>query len=178
LGLSIIHGIVKQSGGEIWVYSEPDSGTTVKVYLPRVFEEADAWKRSQAGSGMPRGSETILVVEDEKPVQKMVRGILTRLGYTVLEAGEGQQALEVCGSHRAPIDLMVTDVVMPGMAGPDLARAVKILRPETKIIFMSGYTENSMLQHELIDPETNFLQKPFTPEEFAQRVRHVLDRTE
>src|SRR5262249_31945889 len=158
LGLSIIHGIVKQSGGEIWVYSEPGNGTTFKVYLPRVFEEADSGKRHRAGSAMPGGDETILVVEDEKSVQKMVKGILTRLGYSVLEADEGKQALELCGSYAAPIHLMVTDVVMPGMAGPDLARAVKILRPETKIIFMSGYTESSMLRHELIEPEANFLQ--------------------
>jgi CheY-like chemotaxis protein len=178
LGLSIIHGIVKQSGGEIRVYSEPGKGSTFKIYLPRVFEEVDSWKRPSTGSAMPRGNETVLVVEDEKPVQKMVRGILTRLGYSVLEAGEGQEALELCGSHTAPIHLMVTDVVMPGMAGPDLARAVKILRPETKIVFMSGYTENSMLQHELIEPDANFLQKPFTPEEFAQRIRDVLDRPE
>jgi two-component system, cell cycle sensor histidine kinase and response regulator CckA len=178
LGLPIIHGIVKQSGGEIWVYSEPGSGTTVKIYLPRVFEPTDSWKHTHAGSAMSGGHETILVVEDEKAVQKMVRGILTRLGYNVLEAGDGQQALELCGSHAAPIHLMVTDVVMPGIAGPDLARAVKILRPETRIIFMSGYTENSMLQHDPIEPEANFLQKPFTPEEFAQIIRDVLDRTE
>jgi PAS domain S-box-containing protein len=175
LGLSIIHGIVKQSGGEIWVYSEPGKGSTFKIYLPRIFEQADAWRRVRTGSPMPHGTETILVVEDEEPVKKMVRGILARLGYSVLEASEGQQALQICGSYADPIHLMVTDVVMPGMAGPDLARAVKILRPETRIIFMSGYTENSMLQHELIEPEANFLQKPFAPEEFAGRVREVLD---
>jgi PAS domain S-box-containing protein len=176
LGLSIIHGIVKQSGGDIWVYSEPGNGTTVKVYLPRVSASADPWKPAVTGSVMPRGSETILVVEDEKSVKKMVKDILTRLGYEVLAAEGGDVALELCGSHTDPIHLLVTDVVMPGMAGPDLARAVKILRPETKVIFMSGYTDNSVLQHDLIEPEANFLQKPFTPEEFAQRVREVLDR--
>jgi PAS domain S-box-containing protein len=176
LGLSIIHGIVKQSGGEIWVYSEPGSGSTFKIYLPRVFAEADSWRRARTGLPMPHGSETILIVEDELPVKKMVRGILAKLGYNVLEAANGQQALELCGSYAAPIQLMVTDVVMPGMAGPDLARAVKILRPETRIMFMSGYTENIMLHHELIEPDANFLQKPFAPEEFAQRVREVLDK--
>jgi PAS domain S-box-containing protein len=176
LGLSIIHGIVKQSGGEIWVYSEPGEGSTFKIYLPRVFQEADSWRRVRTGVPMPRGSETVLVVEDEEPVKRMVRGILSRLGYRVLEAADGQQALQLCGSYSEPIHLMVTDVVMPGMAGPDLARAVKILRPETSIIFMSGYTENSMLQHDLIEPDANFLQKPFAPEEFAERVRQVLDR--
>ena len=178
LGLSIIHGIVKQSGGEIWLYSEPGSGTTFKIYLPRVFETADSWKRAETGSVMPRGSETVLLVEDENSVKKMVREILSKLGYAVLVAGDGQAALEVCGSHPQPIHLMVTDVVMPGIAGPDLARAVRILRPETRIMFMSGYTENSMLAHELIEPEANFLQKPFTPEEFARRVREVLNRDE
>jgi len=176
LGLSIIHGIVKQSGGEVWVYSEPGNGTTFKIYLPRVSDAADSWQRAATGSVMPRGSETILVVEDENSVKKMVREILTKLGYTVLVAGEGHSALELCSAHPRPIQLMVTDVVMPGIAGPDLARAVKILRPETKVIFMSGYTENSMLAHELIEPEANFLQKPFTPEEFARKVREVLDR--
>ena len=176
LGLSIIHGIVKQSGGEIWLYSEPGSGTTFKIYLPRVFESAESWRRAETGAVMPRGSETVLLVEDENSVKKMVREILMKLGYTVLVAGDGQSALELCGAHKEPIDLMVTDVVMPGMAGPDLARAVRILRPETRVIFMSGYTENSMLAHELIEPDANFLQKPFTPEAFAQKVREVLDR--
>ena len=176
LGLSIIHGIVKQSGGEIWVYSEPGKGSTFKIYLPRVFEEAEAWRHAPTGLPMPRGGETVLVVEDEAPVKKMVRGILARLGYAVLEAENGNKALELCGSFPEPIHLMVTDVVMPGMAGPDLARAVRILRPETRIMFMSGYTEYSMLQHELIEPDADFLQKPFAPEEFAQRVRAVLDR--
>jgi two-component system cell cycle sensor histidine kinase/response regulator CckA len=175
LGLSIIHGIVKQSGGEIWVYSEPGKGSTFKIYLPRVFEEAEVWRPVRSGEPMPHGTETILIVEDELAVKKMVRGILARLGYAVLEAANGQEALDICGSCVDPIHLMVTDVVMPGMAGPDLARAVKILRPETRIIFMSGYTESSMLHHELIEPDANFLQKPFTPEAFAQRVRGVLD---
>jgi CheY-like chemotaxis protein len=176
LGLSIIHGIVKQSGGEISVESEPGKGSRFEIYLPRVFEQAELGRRARTGLPMPRGAETILVVEDEAPVRKMVRGILSRLGYAVLEAADGQHALDLCGSHSNPIDLMVTDVVMPGMAGPDLARAVKILRPETRIIFMSGYTESAMLQHELIEPDSNFLQKPFAPEEFALRVREVLDR--
>jgi CheY-like chemotaxis protein len=124
---------------------------------------------------MPHGSETVLLVEDESSVKRMVREILAKLGYTVLDAGDGQSALDVCGAQQAPIHLLVTDVVMPGMTGPDLARAVKILRPETKVIFMSGYTENSVLANDLIEPDANFLQKPFTPEEFAQRVRAVLD---
>jgi PAS domain S-box-containing protein len=176
LGLSIIHGLVKQSGGDIWVSSELGRGSEFKIYLPRIFENAEALHPPAEGLPMPSGTETILVVEDEDPVRKLVSGILTRCGYRVLQASNGNRALELCNSMHEPIHLMVTDVVMPGMAGPDLARAVKILRPETRIIFMSGYTENSVLQHDLIDPDTNFLQKPFTPEVFAQRVREALDR--
>jgi two-component system cell cycle sensor histidine kinase/response regulator CckA len=176
LGLSIIHGIVKQNGGEIWVYTEPGQGTTFKIYLPRVQEPAEPWRTAQSRSALPHGSETVLVVEDEAAVAKMLREILSRLGYTVLEAADGQKALELCGAHAKAIHILLTDVVMPGMAGPDLARAVRILRPETRIIFMSGYTDNSVLHQELLDPDAEFLQKPFTPEEVAQRIRSVLDR--
>jgi PAS domain S-box-containing protein len=175
LGLSIIHGIVKQAGGEIWVYSEPGKGTTFKIYLPRAWETAAPWSPPEAGSTMPCGAETILVVEDEVAVRKMVREILVKLGYRVLEASDGQTALELCGATSEPIHLMVTDVVMPGMAGPDLARAVKILRPEAKLIFMSGYTQHSPLHQDVFEPGAHFLQKPFTPEQFAQYVREVLD---
>ena len=160
LGLSIIHGIVKQSGGEIWVYSEPEKGTTIKVYLPRVACEQAAAK-PQAREEIPRGSETVLLVEDETPVRKLVSTMLRRQGYTVLAAGDGSEAIGICNSHEGRIHVLVTDVVMPGMAGPDLAHAVGLLRPNLKVLFMSGYTDRAAVRHKMIEADANFLQKPF-----------------
>jgi CheY-like chemotaxis protein len=168
LGLSIIHGIVKQSGGEIWVHSEPGKGTIVKVYLPRVPLEQEAARTPYAQSDLRSGAETILLVEDEIRVCKLVRTMLGKLGYTVLTAANGAEAMHICNSYEGRIHLLMTDVVTPGMAGPDLAHAVGLLRPHIKVLFTSAYTERGIVGHD-------FLQKPFTPELLAGRLREILD---
>ncbi|MBP1714162.1 MAG: multi-sensor hybrid histidine kinase [Deltaproteobacteria bacterium] len=175
LGLSTVYGAVKQSGGEIWVYSEPGLGTTVKIYLPLVDEPLEAGKRKTAGERMPTGQETILVVEDEDEVRKLAVSILSRQGYKVLEASHGGDALLMMENNREPIQLLLTDVVMPGINGPDFARRMKFVYPELKVLYMSGYADNVIFQHGILDQAMAFLQKPFTVERLAGKVREVLD---
>ena len=175
LGLSTVYGIIKQSGGNIWVYSEVGEGTTFKIYLPRVDEVGEVNEaQGRAPAEMPVGCETVLLVEDEALVRQMARQILQMNGYQVLEAHGGEEALLVCERHRGRIDLMVTDVVMPQMGGRDLAEQLQSLRPETRVLYISGYTDDAIVHHGVLDPGTPFLEKPFTPNALACKVREVL----
>jgi two-component system, cell cycle sensor histidine kinase and response regulator CckA len=174
LGLSTVFGIVKQGGGNIFVYSEVGVGTSVKIYLPRVDAPAESTRASRPAA-TPCGTETILLVEDEEPVRAVAREILRRHGYAVLEACNGGEALLLCEHHAGPIDLLLSDVVMPGMTGTELARRVVPLRPDIKVICMSGYTGDAAVRNGVAHPSIAFLQKPFTVEGLTKKVREVLD---
>ncbi len=174
LGLSMIFGIVQQRGGHIWVYSELGKGTTFKVYLPRVDAAVEAVRAPAAPSSL-RGTETILLVEDEEQVRAVLLSSLRRQGYQVLVAQNAEQALLLSEKHSGKIDLLLTDVVMPQMSGPELAKRVKIVRPETKILCVSGYTDDSVVRHGALEPGMAFLQKPLTPGALARKVREVLE---
>jgi PAS domain S-box-containing protein len=175
LGLSIVYGIVKQSGGHVWVYSEPGRGTTMKVYFPRVLEKTETVPRVRPVAASSSGSETILVVEDEDAVRSMVCQILSSKGYHVLQARNGEDALDVSGHFQGPIHLLLTDVVMPGMSGNELAERLETLYRKLKSLYMSGYTDNAIVHNGVLNAGTFFLQKPFTPEALVQKVREVLD---
>jgi two-component system cell cycle sensor histidine kinase/response regulator CckA len=175
LGLSMVYGIVKQSGGWIWVYSEPGHGTTVKVYLPRVEPPLTEVEERPAEIESPRGGETILVVEDEEAVRKLTCHILRKYGYDVIETANGGEALLTCERHVLPIPLLLTDVVMPRMSGPALAARLRQLHPEMKVLYTSGYTDAAVVDRGLLDQSVSFLQKPFTPSELGRKVREVLD---
>jgi signal transduction histidine kinase/ActR/RegA family two-component response regulator len=175
LGLSTVYGIVKQSGGYVWVYSEPGQGTTFKVYLPRVEQAADALN-VPAASEPVRGSETVLLVEDDELVRGLALDVLELSGYTVLEAPHGGEAILLCERHAGTIDLMVSDVVMPHLSGRQLLDRVRPLRPEMKVLFMSGYTAGAIEDRGVLSPGTNFIQKPFSPDDFTRKVREVLDQ--
>jgi nitrogen-specific signal transduction histidine kinase len=176
LGLATVYGIVKQSGGFIWLYSEPGHGTTFKIYLPRVEGAADALAPPVGTAEVPRGTETVLIVEDEEAVRALAKTALTRKGYRVLEAANGGEALLRCESEQAPIHLLVTDVVMPGLGGADLAQRLAPLRPDMKVLFISGYADRAAARHGTIQPGAAYLEKPFSLEALARKVREVLDR--
>jgi PAS domain S-box-containing protein len=177
LGLATVYGIVKQSGGFIWVYSEPGQGATFKIYLPRVEQLAHApVAATPAPAPVRGGTETVLVAEDEAPVRAVAREVLERLGYRVLEAPSAEAALDVVQRHSGVIHLLLTDVVMPGMSGRDLARRLAALRPETRVIYMSGYTADAITRHGMLEPGLVYVQKPFTADTIARTVRDVLDR--
>jgi len=175
LGLSTVYGIVKQSGGYIWVYSERGQGTTFKIYLPRVVAPADSVPPVTHWSALPQGTETALLVEDEPEVRWLVRDMLQRLGYTVLEARHGIEAQVLSIQHQGPIHLLITDVVMPQMSGREIAERLTSEHPETKVLYMSGYTDDAVVRHGVLTADIAFLQKPFTPEALARKVREVLD---
>jgi PAS domain S-box-containing protein len=177
LGLATVYGIVKQNHGFVWVYSEPGLGTTFKIYLPCVPDRPGTFDISDHISGdVMGGSETVLLVEDEEALRKAAAEFLTLRGYTVLEAKDGVDALSVSKNHGAKIDLAVTDVVMPHMSGGQLAKELETIRPETRVLFVSGYAGQTVADHEVVDVENNFLQKPFSLTELASNVRRVLDR--
>jgi CheY-like chemotaxis protein len=175
LGLATVHGIVNQSGGHIWVYSEPDYGATFKIYLPRVESTTELPKPAGAGQARtPHGSETILLVEDEAPMREMAGRVLRGQGYQVLEANNGASALHISAHHQAAIHLLLTDLIMPGgFNGRQLAEQLTSQRPALKVLYMSGYTDNVVLYHGVM-PDLAFLQKPFTPAVLARKVWEVL----
>lgn len=178
LGLSTVYGIVKQSGGHIHVYSEPGLGTTFKIYFPKVEEEEDSLQPEQDGIPLFKGSETILLVEDEPAVRELAARILRDRGYLVYEAPDGQETLKMVHNHPdRKIHLLLTDVVMPGMSGRVVADRLKHSMPGMKVLFISGYTDNAIVHHGVLDKGVNFIQKPFTPETLARKVREVLDRS-
>jgi len=175
LGLAMVYGIVKQSGGNIGVYSEPGQGTTFKIYLPMIDEPIDGSPESSPPSYPSYGKETVLVVEDEEGVRTLVRDILEQSGYTVLETSHGAQAIETSERHPGPIHLFLTDVVMPEMSGRELVQRLGVLRPASKVLFMSGYTANAVMHRGALESETEFLQKPFTAATLTRKVREILD---
>jgi PAS domain S-box-containing protein len=175
LGLSTVYGIVKQSGGNIWVYSEVGKGTSFKIYLPRVDEAAQEYKRNHEVEEFLYGTETILLAEDDNLVRRLVRAALEGYGYRVLEAEDGSAALSVSEQHEEMVHLLLTDVVMPRMSGRELADRLAQSRPETKVLYMSGYTDESIVYHGVIDAQTPFIQKPFEAEALARKIRDLLD---
>jgi PAS domain S-box-containing protein len=176
LGLATVYGIIKQSGGHVWVYSEVGHGTTFKIFLPRVTRDgAPAPEREGATREAVGGTETVLLVEDEDGVRKLACESLRRRGYRVLEAAGSLEALEVCRGAEGPIHLLVTDVVMPRMSGRELAERVSFLRPGIRVLYMSGYTQDAIIHRGVLNEETEFLEKPFTPDALARKVRKVLD---
>lgn len=174
LGLATVYGVVKQSGGYIWVYSEVGHGTTFKIYLPRVVAEVDRTAPDTDSRDLARGTETILFVEDEHSVRELVREYLCGNGYTVLEAPDGTEALKVTSAHDGPLHMLITDVVMPHLSGPELAAKIGALRPGVKVLFVSGYTDDTVFRHGVLEGGVAYLQKPFNLKALAQKIREVL----
>ena len=177
LGLSTVYGIVKQSDGDIWVYTEPGKGSTFKIYLPRVDDPLQQPRTRVSGDELLRGSETILLVEDEEEVRKLAVRVLERQGYKVLAARDGDEALILCEQHQGPIHLMLTDVVMPGMDGHEVAKRLESFHPEMKVLYMSGYTDDAIVLHGVLVEGVNYIQKPFTVDALTKKVREVLKQS-
>jgi PAS domain S-box-containing protein len=175
LGLSTVYGIVKQSGGNIWVYSELNRGTTFKVYLPQIETTAPEASRAEMEIAIPSGSETILLVEDEDVVRGLATQILEQAGYKVIAAARGDEAVRICRDSDEQIDLLLTDVVMPQTSGKEVADQLSQLMPGLKVLFMSGYTDEAIVHHGVLDSNIEFIQKPFTPAALATKIREVLD---
>ncbi len=175
LGLATVYGVVKQSGGFIWVYSEVNHGSTFKIYLPQVNADLERGAPEKTSRGAHPGTETILFVEDEDSVRELVRDYLGKSGYRVLEAADGIQALEIAAAHRGAIHILVTDVVMPRLSGRELVSRITAARPELKILYISGYTDDSIFRHGVLEGGVAFLQKPFNLKDLAQKIRQVLD---
>jgi len=178
LGLCTIHGIVKQSGGSIEVYSEVGVGTAFKIYFPQAEGKAALSHVRLTPVRKPTGSEVILLVENEEAVRELLREILERSGYFVIPTGHGVEALEVAGAYQGSIDLLVSDVIMPNMGGPELVKHLVQTRPAIKVLLISGYTDNAVLHGGLVESDVQFLQKPFSPSELEQKVRMILDAPE
>jgi two-component system cell cycle sensor histidine kinase/response regulator CckA len=174
LGLATVYGIVKQSGGYVWVYSEIGRGTTFKIYLPSVEEEVAPREIRQAVASLPRGTETVLLVEDEEGVRELAKEYLESCGYKVLVAQNGQAAIDLVSKHSGPIDLIMTDIVMPGLSGSDLAKKVQSLRPDIRVVYMSGYTDQAIIHHGILSSDVLLLQKPFTMSTLAHKLREAL----
>ena len=173
LGLATVYAIAKQVGGFVWVDSTPGAGTSFRVYFPSIDAPPSAVERNSAAE-LPRGTETVLLVEDATAVRTVIRQVLERLGYTVLDAADGQLALEVAARHHGPIDLVVTDIVMPALGGRELAERLRRVRPDIRILYTSGYTDDAVVRSGVLDAQFVFMQKPFTPEILASKVREAL----
>jgi PAS domain S-box-containing protein len=176
LGLATVYGIVKQSGGDVWVYSEVGRGTCFKIYFPRVDEGPDRASKGAPQGRPTAGRETVLLAEDSDVVRRLLHEILTAQGYTLLEARHGAEALQMSRGYPGKIDLLVTDMVMPQMSGRELAHHLAPERPDMKILYMSGYTEEAIARDGVLDPGTAFLEKPFTPASISRKVRELLDQ--
>jgi PAS domain S-box-containing protein len=174
LGLATVYGVVKQSGGYIWVYSEVGCGSTFKIYLPEVTEEVEAPAIELETRGSSAGTETVLFVEDELSVRELVRDYLAGVGYRVLDAGDGIEALEAAKAHKGPIHILITDVVMPRLSGRDLATKLSSERPDTRVLFISGYTDDTIVRHGVLEGGVAFLQKPFNLKALAEKIREVM----
>lgn len=175
LGLSTVYGIIKQSNGKISVYSEPEQGTTFKIYLPALGEKLVAKIAQQTAQKPMKGTETILAVEDNNLVRELISKSLKHYKYLVLKADHPDEAIKICSSYKGHIHLMVTDIVMPKMSGKELVEQVSPLRPDMKILYTSGFTDSAIVHHGILDSDIAFLQKPFTPDELARKIREILD---
>jgi PAS domain S-box-containing protein len=175
LGLATVYGIVKQSGGHIWVYSEPNHGTMFKIYFPQAVEANGVQVKTDELDQSPRGTETVLLAEDEDLVMNLATRVLREKGYSVIKASNGEEALQIAHTYKGKIDLLLTDVVMPRISGRALANKIGLVRPDIKILFISGYTGDAIAHRGILEPGTAFLEKPFTPASLALKVREVLD---
>lgn len=175
LGLSTVYGIVKQSNGNVWVYSELGKGTAFKIYLPQFEEPNSVSLEPQPAASFSWGSETILIVEDEDMVRSLSREVLESCGYTVIVASNGVEALTVCEQHKDQIHLLITDIVMPQMGGRELAEKLSVAYPKVRVLFTSGYTDDAIVRHGIIEDDANFIQKPFNLDDLARKVRELLD---
>jgi CheY-like chemotaxis protein len=176
LGLATVYGIVKQSGGWIWVYTEPGLGTVFKIYLPCVNPAVEILLPSDKIEKVAGGSQTILIVEDDAALLQVTHRSLGEVGYAILAARSPAEAIHISENHQGPIHLMVTDVIMPGMSGDKLANYLSVLRPEMKVLYVSGYTDHTIVHHGVLEPGLAFLQKPFSPKTLARKVGEVLTR--
>jgi two-component system, cell cycle sensor histidine kinase and response regulator CckA len=176
LGLATVYGMVKQSGGDIWVYSELGQGTTFKLYFPRVAEPASPGLIEESALSRQLSSETVMLVEDEAQVRDLTEKMLKQLGYSVLTASNGEEAMDASQAHAGQISLLVTDVVMPNMSGKQVADALVSRRPDLKVLYLSGYTDNTVVHHGVLDSNVDFLAKPFSRDALARKIREVLSR--
>jgi CheY-like chemotaxis protein len=175
LGLAVVHGFVKQSGGSVEVRSEPGAGTCFTIYLPRLDARGGSGADvAEAGVGHARGTETILLIEDDDAVRALTKRVLQRCGYTVLDASRGTDGLRIAAAYRMPIHLLITDVVMPGIAGRMVAEQIGESHPETKVLYVSGYTNDHVVRKGVLHDAVHFLQKPFVPAAIAHKVREIL----
>jgi len=175
LGLATVYGIVRQLGGQVMVYSEVERGTSFKIYLPRLEAAADQLQVAAAAGPPPGGTETVLLVEDEPALRVLVEEILTKGGYHVLQNEKPEDALALAASHEGAIDLVLTDVIMPNMSGRQMADALRLERPRIRVLFMSGYTDDAISHHGILEPGTHFLEKPFTADGLLRKIREVLE---
>jgi CheY-like chemotaxis protein len=174
LGLATVYGVVRQGGGHLVVDSEPGRGTTFRIYLPRIDGDA-AGGPDAGGQSLPRGTETVLLVEDEEAVRTLTRQALAACGYRVLEAADGAQGLHLAELQGGRFDLLVTDLVMPRMGGRELAERLTAMRPGVKVLYLSGYTDDAVVRQGVLEAQAHFLQKPFSVQALARKVRAVLD---